>query len=53
MYAATQISLETFRNLEVMLLIWILYVVLASIAVLALRRLGSLFRIPGYGVQVS
>lgn len=53
MYAATQISLETFRNLEVMLLIWILYVLLASIAVLALRRLGALFRIPGYGVQVS
>lgn len=53
MYAATQVSLETFRNLEVMLLIWILYVMLASIAVIALRRLGTLFRIPGYGVQVS
>lgn len=53
MYGATQISLETFRNLEVMLLIWVLYVVLASLAVFALRRLGDAFRIPGYGVQAS
>ncbi|MGO4670884.1 amino acid ABC transporter permease [Bosea sp. 2RAB26] len=53
MYGATQISLETFRNLEVMLLIWILYVALASLAVVILRRLGDVFRIPGYGVQAS
>ncbi len=53
MYGATQISLETFRNLEVMLLIWILYVALASLAVVILRKLGDAFRIPGYGVQAS
>lgn len=53
MYGATQISLETFRNLEVMLLIWVLYVALASLAVVALRQLGNSFRIPGYGVQAS
>ena len=53
MYGATQISLETFRNLEVMLLIWVLYVVLASLAVAALRQIGNAFRIPGYGVQAS
>lgn len=53
MYGATQISLETFRNLEVMLLIWILYVALASLAVVILRRVGDAFRIPGYGVQAS
>lgn len=53
MYGATQISLETFRNLEVMLLIWILYVGLASLAVVILRKLGNAFRIPGYGVQAS
>jgi len=53
MYGATQISLETFRNLEVMLLIWILYVALASLAVVVLRRLSEVFRIPGYGVQAS
>lgn len=53
MYGATQISLETFRNLEVMLLIWVLYVVLASLAVILLRQIGNAFRIPGYGVQAS
>lgn len=53
MYGATQISLETFRNLEVMLLIWVLYVALASLAVVALRQIGNAFRIPGYGVQAS
>ncbi len=53
MYGATQISLETFRNLEVMLLIWVLYVALASLAVILLRQVGNAFRIPGYGVQAS
>ncbi|TWF44075.1 amino acid ABC transporter permease [Neorhizobium alkalisoli] len=51
MYGATQIMVETFRNLEVMLLIWLLYVVIASLAVWILRRITILFRIPGYGVD--
>lgn len=51
MYGATQIMVETFRNLEVMLLIWVLYVVIASLAVFVLRRITILFRIPGYGVD--
>lgn len=53
MYGATQISLETYRTLEVMLLIWVMYVGLASLAVVVLRQLGNAFRIPGYGMQTS
>jgi polar amino acid transport system permease protein len=51
MYGATQIMVETFRNLEVMLLIWVLYVAIASLAVWILRRITILFRIPGYGLD--
>lgn len=50
MYGATQIMLETFRNLEVMILIWIVYVVIASLAVVAARRIAAAVRIPGYGM---
>lgn len=53
MYGATQIMLETFRNLEVMLLIWVLYVLLASAAVVLMRRVAAAFKIPGYGVRTS
>lgn len=53
MFAATRISVDTFRNIEVMLLIWILYVVLASLAVWGMNRLATAFRMPGYGVQAS
>jgi len=53
MYGATQISLETYRTLEIMMLVWVLYVALASVAVLALRQIGNAVRIPGYGVRVS
>lgn len=53
MYGATQIMVETFRNLEVMLLIWAVYVLIASLAVLAIRRIASVFRMPGYGAGVS
>jgi polar amino acid transport system permease protein len=53
MFAATRISVETFRNLEVMLLIWVLYVALASLAVFVMHRIASAFRMPGYGVRAS
>jgi polar amino acid transport system permease protein len=53
MYGATQIMVETFRNLEVMLLIWAVYVLIASLAVMAIRRIASVFRMPGYGAGVS
>lgn len=49
MYTATQIMLENFRNLEVMIFIWVVYVLLASLAVVAMRRIDRLIRIPGYG----
>jgi polar amino acid transport system permease protein len=53
MYGATQIMVETFRNLEVMLLIWVLYVVIASLAVVLVRWIAARFRMPGYGAQMS
>ena len=53
MYGATQIMVETFRNLEVMLLIWAIYVVIASLAVVAIRRTARIFRMPGYGASLS
>jgi polar amino acid transport system permease protein len=53
MFAATRISVETFRNLEVMLLIWVLYVALASLAVFVMHRIAAAFRMPGYGVRAS
>ncbi|MDF2810070.1 MAG: amino acid transporter permease [Microvirga sp.] len=49
MYYATQIMLDNFRNFEVMLLIWVLYVAIASLTVLIARRIGTAMRIPGYG----
>lgn len=53
MYGATQIMVETFRNLEVMLLIWAIYVLLASFAVVVIRRVALIFRMPGYGTSMS
>ncbi|MCW2241399.1 amino acid ABC transporter permease [Azospirillum canadense] len=49
MYGATQIMLETFRNLEVMLLIWVVYLMITGLAVLIVRRIATTVRIPGYG----
>ena len=50
MYYANQIMLETFRSLEVILLVWVIYLVLVSVLValagLAERRLA----LPGYGL---
>lgn len=53
MYGATQIMVETFRNLEVMLLIWALYIVIASLSVVVVRWIASRFRMPGFGAQVA
>ncbi|WP_108659618.1 amino acid ABC transporter permease [Acuticoccus kandeliae] len=53
MYGATQIMVETFRNMEVMILIWVLYVLIASIAVWLIRRLSVFLHVPGYGVKRS
>ncbi|MGF7159829.1 polar amino acid transport system permease protein [Rhodoligotrophos appendicifer] len=50
MYYATQIMLENFRNLEVMVLIWVIYILIATFAVLVIGRIAAATRIPGYGV---
>ncbi|CAN7656039.1 amino acid ABC transporter permease [Caballeronia sp. dw_19] len=50
MYYATQISLENFRNLEVMLTVWVIYLLLASFASIVAGRIGNALRIPGYGI---
>lgn len=49
MYYATQIMLDNFRNFEVMMFIWAIYVVIASFAVMIVRRIARAVRIPGYG----
>lgn len=48
-YAATQIMLETFRNAEIMLFIWVVYLAVTGIAVLIMRGIARAVRIPGYG----
>ena len=53
MYGATQIMLETFRNLEVMLLIWTIYVIIASLAVIGVKRVALAWRMPGYGTGLA
>src|SRR5690606_4461347 len=54
MFYATQISLETFLNLEVMIVIWIIYLVIASIATLLAKAIAERFSVPGFsgGVEV-
>ncbi len=47
MYYATQITLENFRNLEVMLAVWVCYLVLASCASTIAGHIGRAVRIPG------
>jgi polar amino acid transport system permease protein len=49
MYYANQIMLDNFRNLEVMLLVWAIYVLIAGAAALAARRIGQAVRISGFG----
>lgn len=49
MYAAGQIYNDTFRTLEVMLLVLVIYVVLVSLLAWGLSRLERLFAYPGYG----
>lgn len=49
MYYATQIMLENFRNLEVMLLVWVIYLAIASAVAWAMRIVGRSWRMPGFG----
>ena len=49
MYYAGQIYNDTFRTLEVMLMVLVIYVTLASVITFALSRLERLMAFPGYG----
>lgn len=49
LYHANQISLETFRNLEVMIVILVVYLLIVSITVFFANLIEVRFRIHGYG----
>lgn len=53
MFYATQISLETFLNLEVMIVIWIIYLVIASITTFAAKLIGERLAVPGFSGGVG
>ena len=48
-YAATQIMAENFKSLEVMIVVWLIYIVLVSVAVAVIGVASNHFAIPGYG----
>lgn len=48
MYAATQVIMENFKSAEVMIVIWILYVLIVSLVVFVIGRLAALTQMPGY-----
>lgn len=49
MYYANQIMLETFRSLEVILLVWVIYLVLVSVLVALAGLVERRLALPGYG----
>jgi polar amino acid transport system permease protein len=53
MFYATQISLETFLNLEVMIVIWIIYLVIASTATFAAKMIAEHLAVPGFSGGVG
>lgn len=53
MFYATQISLETFLNLEVMIVIWIIYLVIASIATFIAETIAQRVAVPGFSGGVG
>lgn len=50
-YYATQVMLETFLNIEVMMALWLIYVAIATIVSLGARFISYAVRIPGYGLS--
>lgn len=48
MYSATQIVMENFKSAEVMIVIWLLYVVIVSFVVLLIGYLANFTKMPGY-----
>ncbi|VVN80080.1 amino acid ABC transporter permease [Pseudomonas fluorescens] len=51
MYYATQVMLETFLNIEVMIVLWVVYLSIATLVALAARMIARSVMIPGVGVQ--
>ncbi|MBV2143797.1 amino acid ABC transporter permease [Falsochrobactrum sp. TDYN1] len=49
MFFATQITLETFRNLEVMIVLWLIYLVITTAVVLLAKQIAKALTIPGFG----
>lgn len=49
MYSATQIISETFRSMEVMIIVLIIYVTIVSASVAVISLLARATRMPGYG----
>lgn len=49
MYYANQIMLETFRNLEVMIVVLAIYIAIAGSTAIAARQVARAVRIPGFG----
>ncbi len=49
-YYATQVMLDTFLNVEVMMVLWLIYVAIATIVSLGARVISRAVRVPGYGL---
>ncbi|WOC16380.1 amino acid ABC transporter permease [Pseudochrobactrum sp. MP213Fo] len=49
MFVATQIALETFLNLEVMIILWLIYLAITTAVVLLTKRIAKTLAIPGFG----
>lgn len=49
MYYANQIMLTSFRTIEVMVIVWIIYVLIAGATALIARQIANFAHIPGFG----
>lgn len=49
-YYATQIMLDTFLNVEVMIVLWLIYVAIATVVSLGARAISRAVRVPGFGL---
>ncbi|MCV9910242.1 amino acid ABC transporter permease [Brucella sp. HL-2] len=49
MFYATQVTLETFLNLEVMIVLWLTYLVITTFVVFFAKLLARVLTIPGFG----
>ncbi|HWD12633.1 amino acid ABC transporter permease [Pseudochrobactrum sp. sp1633] len=49
MFFSTQIALETFLNLEVMIVLWLTYLAITTLVVLLAKQIAKAFAIPGFG----